>query len=140
MNKLFPNKISTQGLSIICYALITMLLLGFYTVSKGSLSISRHAYLIIIFGYCLYMLSDLFSPVYRHQYYTVQWFFVVLLFLGMPKQPFQRKYVILVLTGVFLNMINTPFLKMEHSLGEYLMLFSLLLFSLTYFKTLAPDE
>jgi hypothetical protein len=138
-NKLFPNRISTLALSITCCSLIILLLLFFYTVSRGSLSLSNHAYLIMIFGFCLYMLSDLFSPIYRHQYYTVQWFFTVLLFLGMPKKLFERKYVVLVLTGVFLNMINIPFLKMEHTLGEYLILFSLLLFSFTYFKTATPD-
>lgn len=33
----------------------------------------------LIFGYCLYMIADLFSPIVRNQYYTVQILFLVLL-------------------------------------------------------------
>jgi hypothetical protein len=75
------------------------------------------------------MLVDLFSPVYRHQYYGVQWLFPLLLAASVYK-PANRGFYVALLTGLLLNVINTGFIKMEHSLGEYLILITLLWLSL----------
>ncbi len=83
---------------------------------------------IAILGFCLYMISDLFSPIYRGQYYTVQWFFPLLVaFAGIEKKD--KWLGFLLVTGLVLNILNIDFIKMEHSIGEYLLLVTLLLFA-----------
>ena len=83
---------------------------------------------VAILGYCLYMISDLFSPITRWQYYTVQWLFPLLLAAAVyehrDKWPFR-----LLLTGLILNIINISLIGIEHSLGEYLMLAALIMLS-----------
>jgi len=80
---------------------------------------------VAMLGYCLYMISDLFSPISRWQYYTVQWLFPLLLAAAVydrrDKWPFT-----LLLIGLGLNVINIPRFGIEHSLGEYLMLAALI--------------
>lgn len=85
----------------------------------------------IILGYCMYMISDLFSPIYRHQYYTVQWFFPLLLATSGYIKTFKWIYFALAF-GIFLNIINAPFIKMEHTLGEYIIFAALLLLAFVY--------
>ena len=84
---------------------------------------------IAILGFCLYMISDLFSPVWRHQYYTTQWLFPLLLATAVYHKTNKRLYALL-LAGLLLNILNTSYMKMEHTIGEYLMLFTLLYLSL----------
>lgn len=77
-------------------------------------------------GTCLYMISDLLSPVFRHQYYTVQWLGGVLIAAAIYNKT-NRLLVYVMLLGLLLNIVNISWLKMEHTLGEYLILFSLLM-------------
>lgn len=77
------------------------------------------------------MINDLFSPIHRYQYYTVQWFCVLLLAAAGYQRQYQAIYVALA-TGLLLNIINTPYLKMEHTMGEYIWLLALLLLVFRY--------
>lgn len=92
----------------------------FRTEAKFSLI---HLYLA---GTCLYMISDLLSPVFRHQYYTVQWLGGILVAAAIYSEK-NRLWVHIMLLGLFLNIVNISWLKMEHTLGEYIVLFSLLM-------------
>jgi hypothetical protein len=85
---------------------------------------------VAILGYCLYMISDLFSPIYRFQYYTVQWIFPLLLAAAVYDRR-DRWAFLLLLTGLGLNVINIDWTGKEHSLGEYLMLAVLIHLSLS---------
>lgn len=83
---------------------------------------------LIIFGYCLYMITDLCSPIYRHQYYTVQWTMPLLL----SGVYFFTKYWLvsmLVLTGLILNILNISSFHVEHTMGEYIWLAGFMLLS-----------
>ncbi len=131
---LFHRKIGPKALFISSTLLILMLFFISYKSIKRINLYSDDLKVLILTGFCFYMISDLFSPVYRHQYYTLQWLFPVLLFFSVPKNKTAHITEALVLIGIFLNMINVAFLKMEHTIGEYLILGSLLFFSLTYFK------
>lgn len=91
---------------------------------------------IAIFGFCLYMISDLFSPIWRHQYYATQWLFPLLLAAAVYHKANKRVYALL-LAGLVLNIVNTSYMKMEHTIGEYLLLFTLLYLSLM--KPLAAE-
>ncbi len=79
-----------------------------------------------ILGFCMYMVSDLFSPIYRHQYYTVQWIFPMLL-AGAIYRPAFRWPFLLIITGLLLNISKIRFIKMQHTIGEYLILAALIL-------------
>lgn len=87
--------------------------------------------IVCIFGACLYMISDLLSPIHRHQYYTVQWFFPLLIALALYEKKFRVIYYAIGL-GLLLNIINTPLLKMEHTLGEYIWLLTLMILVFGY--------
>jgi hypothetical protein len=129
---LLHKKIGAKALFIISSLLIAALFFLFLWRSRKTVIYPGNLILIILAGFCFYMISDLFSPVYRHQYYTLQWLFAVLLFFSVPKNKNGRIFEVMILAGIFLNMINVSFLKMEHSMGEYLMLFTMLLFSFIY--------
>jgi hypothetical protein len=82
-----------------------------------------------ILGFCLYMVSDLFSPIYRHQYYTLQWICPVLIATSLYNARRPRIYVLL-LAGLLLNIFHFGFVKMGNTIGEYLILAVLIVFSL----------
>jgi hypothetical protein len=83
-----------------------------------------------IFGCCLFMIPDLFSPIYRHQYYTVQWILPLLLAATLVSTRNIRWFVVL-LVALLLNVIHLPFIKMENTIGEYGWLLTLAALSLT---------
>ena len=97
-----------------------------YSRSNGPVPVAVAA----IMGFCLYMITDLFSPVWRHQYYTVQWIFPVLLAAAIFKPVFKWP-CLLMWAGLVLNCLNITFIKMEHSIGEYFLLISLIALVLT---------
>jgi hypothetical protein len=82
-----------------------------------------------VFGFCLFMIADLFSPIYRHQYYTVQWFLPLLIAAANFSYRERSEYALLLL-GLLLNCFHLPFIKMQNSIGEYLILFILLRLSM----------
>jgi hypothetical protein len=84
---------------------------------------------ITVFGFCLYMVSDLFSPVWRHQHYTIQWLCPLLL-VAATFRPSQKLLLAILGFGLLLNIVNLDFMKMEHTIGEYLLLMVLLLAAL----------
>jgi len=102
-----------------CAALSLLLLTGVFLWRQKQRSYDLRA--IALFSFCLYMVADLFSPVWRHQYYTLQWLFPVLL-AAAYYEPRQRKWFMLIGLALLLNVLNIPFVKMEHTMGEYLLL------------------
>ena len=80
---------------------------------------------VAIFGFCLYMISDFLSPILRAQYYGVQWAFPLLLLAAFYDRRLTTIYLLL-LAGLLLNITNTPYLKMRHTIGELIILFTLL--------------
>jgi hypothetical protein len=71
-----------------------------------------------IVAFCCYMITDLLSPIYRHQYYTVQWFFPLLLTAATATRP-QRKWIGGLSVCLLLIAIHIPFLRMQNTLAEY---------------------
>lgn len=121
-------KLSPRFLTISSFSLMGLLLLMFFFYRR------KTGYLLfnlVIFGFCLYMLSDLFSPIFRHQYYTVQWFFPILLAASCYSKTYKWLYFVIGL-GLILNIINSPYIKMEHSIGEYIIFAALLLLAFVH--------
>jgi hypothetical protein len=121
--KIFHRKTNVAILSTA--SVMIMLVLLFVFIRKRWREDGYDPLSVAVFGFCLYMVSDLFSPVWRFQYYTLQWLCPVLLVASAYK-PGQRKWFILLGVALVLNILNIPFVKMEHTIGEYLMLLVLL--------------
>ncbi len=82
---------------------------------------------IILFGFTLYMIVELFSPITRHQYNTVQWFPLVT--TGILLLPgWNNRIFLLLVAGLVLNIINFPWLPMRHTLGEFCWLTGMIMF------------
>ncbi|HVU54917.1 MAG TPA: DUF1772 domain-containing protein [Puia sp.] len=124
---LLHRKLSVRILGLLCMTAILGLTALWYFIrrSSGDRDLTR----IAIFGFCLYMIADLFSPIYRHQYYTVQWIFPLLLaVLSWP--PHRKRWYGILLAGLLLSILHLPFIKMGNTIGEYLILLALLAISL----------
>lgn len=132
---LFKRMLPLAWLNLLSLLSIGALLAFFFLYRKkfGLLTLPNAA----MFGYCLYMVVDLFSPVLRHQYYTIEWLFPVLLAASVYK-PANKWLYAGVLLGLLLNVINTDILKMEHTIGEFILLLALLALCLT--GKLTPDD
>ncbi|HVU96196.1 MAG TPA: glycosyltransferase 87 family protein [Puia sp.] len=94
---------------------------------------------VAIFGFCLFMIADLFSPVYRHQYYTVQWILPLML-AATQLSPRKKAGYGLLLLCLLLWCFHLPFLKMQNTLAEYGILAVLLAMALDLrtFRTQNP--
>jgi hypothetical protein len=110
--------------SILLFLLLSITGLLFFWFKQNS-NTQSGIVLIAVFGFCLYMISDFISPLWRIQYYGVQWAFPLLLLSAYYNRRLRTIYVLL-LAGLLLNILNTPWLKMRHTIGELIILFTLL--------------
>ena len=123
LKKLFHKKIPYQILNYSFLFIVTVLLIVFVLGHRSDDSL--HVMVTAIFGFCLYMMSDLFSPVIRNQYYFVQWAFPLLACAALYDTKLRLVYLFL-FAGLLLNVINRPHIFMRYVIGEYLILFTLL--------------
>jgi hypothetical protein len=75
-----------------------------------------------IIGFCLYMISDLFSPIYRHAYYGAQWIMPLLLAASLYRGRLTGRstgWYIGLLAALLLNIVHLPFIRMGNTIGEY---------------------
>jgi hypothetical protein len=121
-------KLSPAFLIMASLLLIFVFTLLFYFMHRRS---GFHVYDLAILGFCLYMISDLFSPIVRLQYYTVQWIFPLLLAATGFEKKYKWIYVFLAL-GLILNILNIPSVIMERTLGEYTIFAALLFLAFVY--------
>jgi hypothetical protein len=129
VNQLFHTKISVALLNILAITIILLLFTTFF-IKARKLNELLHPINIALLGYCLYMISDLFSPIHRHQYYSVQWLFP--LWLAASQFNTKRRWVYFFIgLGLVLNIVNIEFVKMEHTQGEYIMLVAFLWLAFT---------
>jgi hypothetical protein len=106
---------------------VVLILLYWLRVSPGYREqVTRAA----IFGCCLFMIPDLFSPIYRHQYYTVQWILPLLLAATLVSTR-DRRWFIVLLGALLLDVVHLGFIKMENTIGEYAWFLTLAALSLT---------
>ena len=110
----------------------------------GSLLFARRRYgelepaQLAIVGFCLYMISDLFSPIYRHQYYTVQWIMPLLVAASLYRGRNRGLYGLL-LGCLVLNILHLSFLRMGNTIGEYGFLAGLLAIGLGFGEARLAD-
>lgn len=128
VERIFGKKLSPVFLNVASLLLIGIIAGLFYFYNRKS---GFELYNIALLGFSLYMVSDLFSPFYRHQYNTVQWLFPLLLAAAGYIKRYQWIYGALA-AGIILNIINTPYIKMEHTIGEYVILAAFLSLAFVY--------
>lgn len=119
----FGKKIPYQIMEAANVFLIVVLMIALYFRQKRSRNLDISVF--AIFGFCLYMMSGFFSPIFRTQYQTVQWIFPVFVMAAFYNHRLRGVYL-LILLGILLNISNSPMIKMRHTLGEFLILFPLL--------------
>jgi len=120
---LIPRRLPPVVWPAAAMLLIAALGIGFYYRHRpfAALSVSQLA----IFAFCLYMLIDLFSPIYRIQYYSVQWLFPLLL-AAMTWEVSDRKTIVIIGGYLLLTSIHLPYGVKQNTLEEYALLASLL--------------
>jgi hypothetical protein len=121
------KKMPLAVMNILC-ALSVFSLTGifFYIFRKNKPPLLQ----VLILGFTLYMLVELFSPIHRRQYNTVEWFPIVLAGFLLIHEWKKPAFLLLTL-GILLNILNTPWILMRHSLGEICWLAGLLLIAFT---------
>ena len=92
---------------------------------------SLQLYDIAILAFCLYMATDIFSPIHRFQYNASQWLFPLLLAASNYK-PGNRWGWTLIIAGLVLNSLNLSFMVMEQTLGECILYAGLLILLLKH--------
>ena len=120
-------NLPAQVLFIIFCIIVVAVLLPFFIYER---TVSVY---IILAGYILFTLADFFSQVQRYQYYTVLWLFPALVMAGATELK-QRKILFLLYTGLLLQIISPAFIKMEHTIGEFILFAAALLFCYTGIK------
>ena len=116
-------------LIILCIGSMAVLFLLFYRkFSKQGFSI----YFIALTGFCLYMTTDIFSPIHRGQYNASQWIFPLLLVASGYNPSFKKIFIAGIIAGLLLNAIPVVIMPMQRSVGELLIYISLMGLLLTY--------
>jgi len=121
------RKVIGQRMPLVLLGVLGVLSIG---VVMTALAVQRRygelepAQLAII-GFCLYMISDLLSPIYRHAYYGVQWILPLLLAASLYRGRLSWPYGLLLIC-LLLNIVHLPFIRMGNTIGEYGFLIGLL--------------
>ena len=117
INAVLHTKLSL-GIINLLSAIVLVSLAGIFYLTVWRRQPATEPAMIAIIGFCFYMASDLGSPVYRHQYNTVQWIFPVMLAAAVTRPSLQWPWL-MIWMGLLLNCVNLPIVKMEHTMGEY---------------------
>lgn len=118
LHKKIPYKVF-----VVCNVLfILILMLLFYLRLKKEKRLSPAVF--AIFGFCLYMTIDFFSPILRNTYDSIQWLFPVFLFSAFYNKKLWVFYAAIML-GVLLIITDASFIKMRQALGEFIIFSSL---------------
>lgn len=113
----FHIRLSLQMLVSLFFIAAIVMFIVFAFVQRGD----RSFYNFPLLGCALYMLCDFFSPIDRYQYYAVQWLCPLLIAAIIFTFRFWKTYFLITICLV-LNIVNVGFIKMEHTIGEYLWL------------------
>lgn len=134
-HQLTHHQISVTALNCLLLLSVLSLLISFFYIHTKD---KRNLLQVLIFGFTLYMIVELFSPIYRHQYNTVQWFPLILSALLIPAGR-KNPVLFLLALGLLLNIINTGWIPMRHTMGEYVWLLALLYFSFAHVDKTNPE-
>ena len=111
-------------LSALCMIAVAILFFMFY--KKYVPTPLFNTYTVALLGFCMYMASDIFSPIYRTQYYASQWIFPLLLLASNYSSSYKKLFVFGIGIGLLLNGLGPRLIPMQNTLGEYLIYASIL--------------
>ncbi|MGC4036718.1 MAG: glycosyltransferase 87 family protein [Chitinophagaceae bacterium] len=124
---IFINHVVHIKTPVFALALVTgilMLILSVIYYKRGyQFRTTNNIDNLALFAFCLYMITDIFSPIYRAQYYVSQWLFSLCLAAATFKKS-ESIFFSFIIIGILLNSINISFLTMEPVLGEYIIFVS----------------
>ena len=117
------SRIPIYILNIVSASTVLLLSILFFFRNRG---FPVNELQIVLFAFTLYMIVELFIPVHRHQYNTVQWFPLVLSGLVLNRSWKSPEFILLLL-GLLLNISNTGWIPMRHTIGELCWLTAILI-------------
>jgi hypothetical protein len=129
--KIFDQKISLNVLYILSAISVFSVSLFYYLNHRKENSFTIEN--ISFASYALYMITDLFSPIYRHQYYTIQWLFPLLL-AGAFYNKINKIVLLMLVLGTILNVTTLRIIPIRHTLGEYLFLAASFVLAMSKYK------
>lgn len=109
-------------LSALCVGFF--LVTGWLFLKKYSTSFTPPS--VALLGSCLYMMSDLCSPVHRFLYNGTFWIFPLLIIASNYIRSISKVYIAAIITGLLLNSLPVYLFPMQHSLGEYVLFAAIL--------------
>ncbi|MBE7173815.1 MAG: DUF2029 domain-containing protein [Williamsia sp.] len=118
LNSALHVKTPVWVLSALCASFIVLLCWLYFKKYKP---VSFEPFSIALLGSCLYMTSDLFSPVHRFLYNGAFWIFPLLLVASCYSASVSKLSVAGIVAGMLLNSLPVGLFPMQHSLGEYVM-------------------
>jgi hypothetical protein len=121
------SKIPLTVLNLTSAGVIILLSILFYLRNRSH---PANELQIILFGFALYMIVEIFNPVYRHEYNIVQWFPLVLTGLLVNKS-WKSPENILIFLGLLLSIGNIAWIPMRHTVGEICWLTAILFITLS---------
>jgi hypothetical protein len=124
VGKQIPEQWLLAG-SMLCTLLI--LLLFYFGTARNGRSLEQ----CVLVGFVIYMVLEMFLPMHRHQYNTVQFLFPLLL-TAMHIRNLKLPVIVLIATGLLLNTLKWQVIPMKNTAGELLMLAGLLLATVTW--------
>ncbi len=122
-NTLTGRKLSVRAMTITGLTICIILLLPLYFIRKKGLPFSLMP--LFILGFLIYNTYEFFTPVARMSYHWVQFLFPLLLTALFIKR-FYLIPVLFLVAGFYLNITVLPAVKMEHSIGEFLIVIAML--------------
>lgn len=118
-NKLTGTRLTTNQLALLLASSIVILLGAFYFRHNNK---SPSVIQCLLLGFVLYAVTDFASPVYRHQYYGVQYFFPLLLVAATGSKTMNKTAIGLLGIGLSLNLLTVKIIPMQYTFGEILIL------------------
>lgn len=122
--KIFGIQLTRPHLLSITVFLIIVIMGVYYlaVVKKHTIGLPQ----LVVLGFCLYLITELFSPIKRFQYNAVQWAGPLMLFAAKTSSALTITFFV-ALIGLLLNVSTLYIVGLEHTIGEFIMLCSLLI-------------
>ena len=131
----FHKRISVMTLTILGGIACLLVMLPLFFLVKKGVPVSLETLLII--GFLVYSTYEFFNPTIRAIYHWVQYLFPAMLLVICQRKVLLLP-LLLLLAGIYLNIVIWPGVKMEHTVGE--MLFNAGLLMIAYRQLLVKDK
>jgi hypothetical protein len=133
-NELTGRKLSITAMTVVGLSACLLMLLPMWWMKKKKMTASLE--MLLLLGFLLYNAYEFCSPITRGNYTFVQFIFPLLLLVIFIRRVYLLP-IITLLAGIYLNIAVLPAVKMEHSIGQFLIMAAI--FYLVY-RNLLPSR